>query len=483
MRGKCDRGDDCKYSHDSTFEDTSDRSQRPCYDFRNGKCTRGDSCRFSHDNYEPDPKPEAKVETREDCADFVDEGVEGKVKLIGMEWFRSIGSPKRVVAPMVDASELAYRMQCRKHGAQLVYTQMFSSHMFVESAEYRRQNFQTIAEDRPLIVQFAGDKPDVLLKAAKMVQGKCDAVDINLGCPQGIAKRGHYGAFLMEELDLLTAIVSKLANELNIPVTCKTRIYHDFNRTIRLMETLVNAGASLLTVHGRTREEKKQKIGMCDWITLQRIKAHFLERGVPIICNGGIANIDDFWECLEVTDADGCMLSEAILEDPAVFSRKPSTTHSKMDDFAFNECDVKMTQLDIAFEYMDYAIQYPPRHLKIVRGHLFRYLFRYFDVHPEIRNKMAEEKTIEGIYKSIEELREIVGDNEEKYTRDWYSRHRTAPEEGSDRPGGVKKDGITCVFNFGDDTWGSGGTEVTGGDEGNDGGLFAGIGMFDDEDE
>lgn len=63
-------------------------------------------------------------------ANFVD--TELKEKLIKMEWFRSIGSPKRIVAPMVDASDLAYRMQCRKHGAQLVYTQMFSSHMFVE---------------------------------------------------------------------------------------------------------------------------------------------------------------------------------------------------------------------------------------------------------------------------------------------------------------------------------------------------------------
>ena len=263
MRGKCERGDDCKYSHDLSFQASEERSSRPCYDFRNGKCERGDNCRFVHTLGEPEPVAKPRVETREDCADtMVTEDKSGKEKLIGMEWFRSIGSPKRVVAPMVDASELAYRMQCRKHGAQLVYTQMFSSHMFVESAEYRRQNFQTIPEDRPLIVQLAGDNPDMLLKAAQMVQGKCDAVDINLGCPQGIAKRGHYGAFLMEELDLLTAIVSKLANELNIPVTCKTRIYHDFNRTIRLMETLVNAGASLLTVHGRTREEKKQKIGM-----------------------------------------------------------------------------------------------------------------------------------------------------------------------------------------------------------------------------
>ena len=371
-------------------------SPRPCYDFRQGKCSRGDSCRFSHTAVNVERKSKSKDHLNHNG--FVHDEFEdiSREKLTKMEWFRSIGSPKRIVAPMVDASDLAYRMQCRKHGAQLVYTQMFSSHMFVESAEYRRQNFEILPADRPLIVQLAGDNPETLLKAAKMVQGKCDAVDINLGCPQGIAKRGHYGAFLMEELDLLTAIVSKLANELQIPVTCKTRIYHDFNRTIRLMETLVNAGASMLTVHGRTREEKKQKIGAavqyvicilfaslrcshtgaCDWITLQKIKAHFTERGVPIICNGGIANIDDFWECLNVTGADGCMLAESILEDAAIFSRAPSTTHDNMDEELCNNFKEEMTMMDVAAEYMEFARLYPPRHLKIVRGHLFRYLHR-----------------------------------------------------------------------------------------------------------
>ena len=109
---------------------------------------------------------------------------------------------------------------------------------------------------------------------------------------------------------------------------------------------------------------------------MQRIKAHFLERGIPIICNGGIANIDDFWECLEVTGADGCMLSESILEDAALFSRAPSAKHPPTDDEACNRRREQMTMLEVAFEYLDFAALHPPRHLKIIRGHLFRYLFR-----------------------------------------------------------------------------------------------------------
>lgn len=112
-----------------------------------------------------------------------------------MKFFQSIGSPQRIVAPMVDHSGLAYRMLCRKYGAELVYTQMFSARQFVESEVYRRENFQTVPGDRPLIVQFCGivlfllffvhcvqgNDPQMLLRAAKLVENDCDGVDINLG--------------------------------------------------------------------------------------------------------------------------------------------------------------------------------------------------------------------------------------------------------------------------------------------------------------
>jgi tRNA-dihydrouridine synthase 1 len=224
------------------------------------------------------------------------------------EFYRSIGSPKRIIAPMVDHSDLAFRMMCRKYKADLTYTQMFNASQFVVSEVYRNINFTTCEYDRPLIVQLAGDDPDIMLQAALCVQDKCDAIDINIGCPQGIAKRGHYGAFLMEELELLAAIVSKLKKHLRIPVTCKTRIYKDFDRALKLYETLVQAGASLLTIHGRTREEKGHEIAACDWETIRRVKAHFGDR-IPIIANGGVECYADYLACMQITGCDGVMVS------------------------------------------------------------------------------------------------------------------------------------------------------------------------------
>lgn len=139
-------------------------------------------------------------------------------------WER-IGSPKYVVAPMVDNSDLPYRLQTRKYGAQLVFTQMFNANVFIQSKELRTQLFQIDPQDRPLIVQLAGHDPVSLLKAAKMVERHCDAIDLNLGCPQNIAKRGRYGAFLMEEVELLENIVRTLVSGVSVPITCKTRIY------------------------------------------------------------------------------------------------------------------------------------------------------------------------------------------------------------------------------------------------------------------
>ena len=165
-----------------------------------------------------------------------------------------------VIAPMVNQSELAFRLLVRKlSGNRLCYTPMLHARMFVDSPQYRKEQFESCAEDRPLITQFCGNDPKILLQAALLVQDHCDGVDINLGCPQKIAKRGRYGAYLLKETELLESIVSTLSKGLRIPVSCKIRLVTapDLGPTLALARKLENAGCKFLTVHGRFLEQNK----------------------------------------------------------------------------------------------------------------------------------------------------------------------------------------------------------------------------------
>ena len=320
-------------------------------------------------------------------------------------------SGKFFAAPMVNQSELPYRMLVRKYNCKVAVTPMIHSRIFQESKKYRKSAFSTCDQDRPLIVQFCGNDPDILLNAAKYVENSCDAVDLNLGCPQGIARKGNYGAYLLTETDLLCKIVAKLHQNLSIPVTCKIRLLPKLSDTLELCLALEKAGCSLLTVHGRTKEQKQQQVGFCDWKSIGIIK-DLLQ--IPVIANGGIANIKDVYNCLKETDADGVMSSEALLENPSLFAQAlcissgnscgggdDSTSNNgimtnnssnnsveSMQIFKTIQKSLHERQVQLSYEYMEFVKLYPT-HKSNVRAHLNKFLyssFVAFESHPTVKH-------------------------------------------------------------------------------------------------
>lgn len=277
-------------------------------------------------------------------------------------------------------------MLCRKHGAELCYTPMINSKVFCNEGNqaYREEVFSTVPEDRPLITQFCGNDPEVLLKAARLVEDRCDAIDLNLGCPQGIARRGHYGSFLQDDWELIERIVRTLHRELKIPVTCKIRIFPDVEKSISYAKMIESAGCQLLTVHGRTRDQKGQATGLADWEQIRRIKAAV---SIPVFANGNIRYHDDVHRCLAYTGCDGVMSAEGNLQNPAIFTPTVWPAWRMAGDY-LELCKVYATPLSY------------------IRAHLFCLYKRIFYRHTDMREALATAHSfadIQGMHQTLSE--------------------------------------------------------------------------------
>lgn len=147
----------------------------------------------------------------------------------------------------------------RRYGIDLAYTPMMLSKTVAVSDKHFYKEFQTTEGDAPLLAQFCGTDPEVVLVAAKKVEKYCEAVDLNLGCPQSCARSGGYGAFLMDKPEVVSSIISTLDQALSVPVTAKMRIKNTLEETIAFAQMLEKSGASVIGVHGRTREQKVRR--------------------------------------------------------------------------------------------------------------------------------------------------------------------------------------------------------------------------------
>jgi tRNA-dihydrouridine synthase 1 len=300
-------------------------------------------------------------------------------------WFRRLGAPRYWVAPMVDQSELAFRLLCLRHGADAAYTPMLHARLFLEGAAYRAEHFATTPGDRPLLAQFCANDPAILLAAAKLVAPHVDGVDINLGCPQRIAKKGRYGAFLMDDPDLVVSLVEALAQGLpdGVPVTVKIRRFDCVERTVAYAARLERAGASLVAIHGRTREQKRANECRAEWAHIAAVKAALR---VPVLANGNVCTLADADACMAATGADGILSAESLLADPALFSaarRAPGGAWAPLDGPRH------------LLEYLDIAEEHPPP-FRMMKGHAFKLLGPWLAEFIDLRQQLNVGK-IEGV--------------------------------------------------------------------------------------
>jgi len=362
--------------------------------------------------------------------------------------WKRFGCPKFVLAPMVNQSELAFRLLARRHGAHLTYTPMLHSTRFAAEEGYRLENFDYHPQDRPLVAQFCGDNPATLLAAARLAQDHCDAIDLNCGCPQGIARRGHYGAFLLDEPELIEDIVRTLVGGLRIPVFVKMRVLPQLERTLSLVKRLEAAGCSLLTIHGRTREQKTSCAA--DWALLATIKRSVTR--MPVVANGGVEQPEDLERCLAATGCDAVMTSEAALENPSMLAGVPTS---------------RSGQAAVTREYIALARAHPPRAVAVLKAHLFKLLFLALEANRDLRDRLGAVMSAEEVFQigleTCEREEAAAREHPEEMNArcdiegapftSWYRRHRNSPLQTAEQIAAQPPRPFSDRTLFGDDAY------------------------------
>jgi tRNA-dihydrouridine synthase B len=226
---------------------------------------------------------------------------------------------KLFLAPLAGITDKSFRRLCRECGAALVYTEMVSAKALWYEDKKTEKLLDTCLEEAPVGFQIFGSEPDIMAFAAKTLAGRENAVlDVNMGCPvPKIVKNGD-GSALMKNPDKAGMIIEAMCKVTKKPVTVKIRSGWDADsvNAVEFAKVLESAGAAMICVHARTRDQHYS--GKADWNVIARVKAAVR---IPVIGNGDVLSVDDAVKMTEQTGCDYVMVGRGALGNPWIFGK------------------------------------------------------------------------------------------------------------------------------------------------------------------
>lgn len=231
------------------------------------------------------------------------------------------------LAPMEDVTDPAFRMLCKRYGADRVYTEFVNADALVRDIASTTRKLTIHDEERPVAIQIYGREPESMADAARIVEtAHPDFIDINFGCPvKKVAGKGA-GAGLLRDVPKMLDITRAVVNAVHTPVTCKTRLGWDEPSLylpdgtpfiVDLAERLQDCGIQELAIHGRTRSQMYR--GEADWTLIGEVKNN-PRMHIPIIGNGDVCTPERAKECFDKYGVDAIMIGRATFGAPWLFA-------------------------------------------------------------------------------------------------------------------------------------------------------------------
>jgi tRNA-dihydrouridine synthase B len=227
-----------------------------------------------------------------------------------------------VLAPMAAVTDLPFRTVCEEHGVGLTITEFLSAEALTRGAQKTVDKLTASLDGRRFGVQIFGREHDALARAAEMaVSIGASLVDINMGCPAKRVVAGECGSALMKEPELAQEIVRTVRRAVpaDVPVTVKHRAGWDdrHKNAPEFAVALVEAGASMITVHGRTRTQGFS--GKSDLEIIRKVRDAVPDH-IPVVGNGDVVNLEMYRRMRGETGATAVMIGRGALGNPFLFA-------------------------------------------------------------------------------------------------------------------------------------------------------------------
>ena len=224
-----------------------------------------------------------------------------------------------LLAPMEDVSDPPFRALCKKHGADVVYTEFISSEGLIRNAAKSTKKLDIYKKERPVGIQIFGANLDSMLQAVDIVEKTApDIIDINYGCPVKKVVCKGAGAGILKDIPLMVSLTKEIVKRTNLPVTVKTRLGWDEKTTkiVEVAEKLQDVGIKAISIHGRTRAQMYK--GEACWEKIREVKNN-TRMNIPVFGNGDVNTPQAAKEMRDKYGLDGAMIGRGAIGNPWFF--------------------------------------------------------------------------------------------------------------------------------------------------------------------
>jgi len=222
---------------------------------------------------------------------------------------------------MEDVSDPPFRALCKKHGADVMYTEFISSEGLIRDAAKSIKKLDIYEKERPVGIQIFGSNLESMLKAVEIVEAtNPDIIDINFGCPVKKVVCKGAGAGILKDIPLMVKLTKEMVKHSSLPITVKTRLGWDHNsiKIVEVAERLQDVGVAAISIHGRTRAQMYK--GNADWSKIAEVKNNSRMK-IPIFANGDINSPEKARIIRDDLGLDGAMIGRAAIGNPWFFNQ------------------------------------------------------------------------------------------------------------------------------------------------------------------